>query len=182
MSTFDIAYDALGITADLVDDPNDRGAVTNYGWTIGALRLVGTDANYEFVKNLTEASAKELYRQHYWHPLWDSIKCQQATNKLLGLAVVTCAPQNFNLATRCLQRALWAAGNYVPEDGKLTEEVVAAANAVECGALAAAVRSEMASYYRGLNTEYELRVKYKLPVVIPVGRHIREWLHNSYSS
>ncbi len=180
MAEFDIAYRQQNIESDLIDDPTDPGAVTNYGWNLGSLRLVGVEADYEFVKSMTAATAKELYRQYFWHPLWTELKCQQAANKLFTLAVTTCAPNNFNLATRCLQRALWASGAYVHEDGKLTEDVISAANAVECSALSSAMRSEMASYYRTLNAEYELRVKYKLPVVVPVNRYIRVWLHNSY--
>lgn len=180
MATFDTAYLAFGIEANYCDSPEDPDAVTNYGWTVGALRMAGTQADSDFVRNLTAAQAKDLYEAHYWHKLWNDLHCQDAANKLLALNIMISAPQNFNLPVRCLQRACWAAGHYVLEDGVMGLSTLTAANACDPAALSASIRSEMAAYYRTQKAEYDLRVKHNLPVVINVYKNVRGWLHLSY--
>jgi len=64
-----------------VNDPSDRGGETNYG--ISKRSYPSVD-----IKNLTVASAKEIYKQDYWNKLRASeINSQQVAFELFDTAV-----------------------------------------------------------------------------------------------
>jgi lysozyme family protein len=140
---FDAAVAAvLAHEGGLGDDPHDPGGLTNWGF---ALRR-NPDLTADALRAMTRDEAVARYRALWWDRYgFDRLKRTVAA-KTFDLAV-PCGP---GPAFRALQRACWAAGRRVVEDGVLGGETIAAANALPEAALAAALKSELAAHFRTL--------------------------------
>ena len=116
------------------------GGLTKYGWAL----LKNPDLTADDVRNMTEAQAIDRYRNRFWAPFhwWE----------LPDSIAVKCFDMAVNLgpspSVRCLQRALWAAGKHLKEDGLLGTLTVTAVGDVQAPVLLAALRSEAAAHYR----------------------------------
>ncbi len=86
----------------LVDDPGDAGGVTNYGISLRFLKGVVPFAAPADIRDMTAASATQLYREYFWEP------CECPVLPVgLDLAVFDCAVnQGPRTARKLLQRAL----------------------------------------------------------------------------
>ena len=51
-----------------VNDPNDAGGPTKYGWTLKTYRIaVDPNATIDTMRNLTQQQALDAYEKHFWH-------------------------------------------------------------------------------------------------------------------
>lgn len=127
----------------LVEPPADKpGLLTNWGFQLD----LNPDLDAAALRAMTRDAAVARYRERWWAPWrWRELPPSIAV-KCFDLAV-NIGPSKI---THCLQRALWAAGKRVKEDGDLGTLTITAASDVLEPALLAAVRSEAAGYYRSL--------------------------------
>lgn len=142
MSSFDLAVQVvLAHEGGYVNDRHDRGGETNFGISKRAHPEVD-------IRALTREQAIEIYREHYWLPVYEQIADQSIANKLFCL-VVNLGHTN---AHRCLQRAVRAASrSYLQADGVFGRATLEATNRANPVALLAALKSEAAGHYRSLN-------------------------------
>lgn len=145
----------------LVQDPHDPGGVTNYGISLRWLSrlpiadILPLDHNRngvmdaEDVRTLTREQAVELYHRYFWEPhRYERIHAQAIANKVFDLSVNA----GSHASHTALQWALRAAGqSEVMVDGLLGDHTLQAVNTTEPAVLLAALRSEMAGYYRLLH-------------------------------
>jgi lysozyme family protein len=124
-----------------VNDPSDAGGETRYG--LSKREYPSLD-----IKNLSRDEALAIYYRDWWQRFRYAELPGPIGAKVFDLAV-NMGP---GAATRCLQRALRACGKAVAEDGALGKATVAAVRVVSQLALAAALRSEAAGYYRVIAT------------------------------
>lgn len=123
----------------LKDDPADPGGLTNMGFALNR----NPDLTAAAIRAMTVAQATERYYEKWWKPYrWGDLPIPIAL-KVFNLAV----PDGPQSAIRALQRACWAAGRRVTEDGVLGAETVTAAGANTLSVLAA-LKSELAAHFR----------------------------------
>jgi lysozyme family protein len=150
---FDAAVAAvLAHEGGLSDDRSDPGGLTQWGF---ALRR-NPDLTAAALRAMTRAEAVARYRTMWWDRYGFARLPPAVAIKLFDLAV-PCGP---GAAFRALQRACWAAGQRVREDGVLGGETVAAAGAVPQAALLAALKSELAAHFRALVTAEPRRQRF----------------------
>jgi lysozyme family protein len=128
-----VLADEGGLTLNL-DDP---GGVTKFG--ISAREYPTLD-----IAALTRDDAIAIYYRDWWLKFGFDRLEGGAAAKTFDLAV-DIGPDH---AIKCVQRALRACKRPVAEDGVIGDETAAATFAVPAFALAAALRSEAAGYYR----------------------------------
>jgi len=165
-------YDALFLKAvslvlkhegsEVVDDPRDPGQLTHFGF---ALRD-NPDLTADEIRAMTEEQAVARYFTRWWLPYRWAHLPQGIACKCFDCAVPM-GPQD---AIRALQRACWAAGRKVAEDGVLGPETVGAAGYVSTPVLLAALKSELAAHFRLVAASRPQMSKY-----------LNGWLQRSYS-
>ena len=164
MAEFDIAIAiVLKHEGGFVDDPDDPGGATNWGISTRFLREVGDPRD---AVNLSKEDAILLYRNHFWDKYnYSGIQDQDVANKVMDSSV------NMGPAAshKIFQRALRACGNPIKDDGLIGSKTLTAAKEVSLVALKAAMRSEMAGYYRSIISKKPRMAKYK-----------RGWLRRAY--
>jgi lysozyme family protein len=174
MSCFDIAIQTvLKNEGGYVNDPKDAGGATKFGLSLrwlqsvlsSELRQQGLALQYdasqqvtiETIQQLNEADAKALYRFYWWTPFgYEKIHAQRIATKIFDCAVNMGSTQ----AHRCVQRALRAVPREslreVEEDGILGPASFASINAADEAILLAAIKSEVAGFYRSLHQPHFL--------------------------
>lgn len=124
----------------LVDNPNDPGGLTNFGFALAE----NPDLTPQQIRAMTRDQAVARYYAKWWQPMhWAQLPPDVAV-KAFDAAVNMGVPQT----VRALQRACRACGNETSDDGKFGPGTVAAASAAEPVSLLAALRSELAGVYR----------------------------------
>ena len=118
-------------------NPADPGGATNFG--ISARSHPGLD-----IAALTREAAVEIYWREWWLRFGFARLPAAPAAKTFDLAVNMGAGH----AIQCLQRALRACGMPVNEDGVIGAATAAQAARADPAALIAALRSELAAYYR----------------------------------
>ena len=118
-------------------NPADPGGATNFG--ISARSHPGLD-----IAALTRDAAVEIYWREWWLRFGFARLPAAPAAKTFDLAVNMGAGH----AIQCLQRALRACGTPVAEDGVIGADTAAQAARADPAALIAALRSELAAYYR----------------------------------
>jgi lysozyme family protein len=118
-------------------NPADPGGATRFG--ISARAHPGLD-----IATLTREAAVNIYWREWWLRFGFAQLPAAAAAKTFDLSVNIGAAH----AIECLQRALRACGLPVKEDGVLGEDTVLASRRADPNALMAALRSELAAYYR----------------------------------
>jgi lysozyme family protein len=145
----------------LVDDPNDPGGLTNFGF---ALRD-NPDLSAEDIRSMTADQAAARYYEKWWKPYrWGDLPIPIACKAFD--AAVNMGPRNAILS---LQRACRAAGRAVTEDGVLGMETIGAAGAMSTAMVLSALRSELAAYYRIIAELHPAEVKF-----------LTGWLNRAY--
>jgi len=119
------------------ENPADPGGATRFG--ISARSNPGVD-----IATLTRDAAMEIYWREWWLRFGFARLPAAIAAKTFDLAVNMGAGH----AIECLQRALRACGLPVKEDGVIGAATAAQAARAEPAALMAALRSELAAYYR----------------------------------
>ncbi len=140
-------------------DPADPGGITNFG--ISARSHPGLD-----VAALTRDAAVRIY----WREWWICFGFAQLPAPVAGKAFDLAVNIGARNAIRCLQRALRACGLPVTEDGVIGGATALAAERAEPAALMAALRSELAAYYRLIAASQKSGANY-----------IKGWLIRAYS-
>lgn len=141
------AFDAAVATVlahegGLHEDPHDPGGLTNWGFALKR----NPDLTADALRAMTRADAVARYRALWWDRYgWGRLP-QAVAVKSFDLAV-PCGP---GAAIRALQRACWAAGRRVREDGVLGSATIEAACALPEATLLAALKSELAAHFRML--------------------------------
>jgi lysozyme family protein len=131
MTTFDEAYAftfSASIEGGVANDPNDRGGLTNNGFTQGLYDAwrAGKKLAHQSVLLITEDEKRTIAREEFWDPC----KCDQLP-KSLAVAVFDMAVNSgVREAKLTLQRAL-----HVTADGVIGDVTLAAANAMPEAAL-----------------------------------------------
>ncbi|MGD0120614.1 MAG: glycosyl hydrolase 108 family protein [Candidatus Binatus sp.] len=118
-------------------NPDDPGGATRFG--ISARAYPGLD-----IAALTRDAAIKIYWNEWWLRFGFAKLPAAIAAKTFDLAVNMGSRHAFE----CLQRALRACGLPVAEDGLLGPATVLAARRADPAALMAALRSELAAYYR----------------------------------
>ena len=145
----------------MTDNPNDPGGVTNYGislrWALGEHASAAGDSMFDIdgdgdvdaddIRKMSVEQASEIYRIAIWDAhRYSQILDQGVATKVFDMTVNMGATQSH----RNLQRACRAAGVEIKDDGKLGPNTRSATNGANPLALVAAMRSEMAGFYRAL--------------------------------
>lgn len=152
MADFDAAVASLlREEGGYVDDPLDPGGATKFGISQRWLAAMGLSDD---VRQLKQERAVELYREHFWEPYYFKGWPEQEIASKLFSATVNMGPAQ---AMKCFQRALRACGQQqVIDDGAYGPITMRAKILAidECGneGLLAALRSELAAFYRVLST------------------------------
>lgn len=159
MSTFEVAIKTLlQDEGGFVNDPRDKGGATKYGislkWLTSLehlpeeLGIADKRITAETIEKLTEAQAILLYRNYFWEPhRYERILDQRIATKTFDFTVNAGSKASHT----ALQWALRASGHdKIPIDGILGTQTLKAVNAADTPVLLAALRSEMAGYYRSL--------------------------------
>lgn len=161
MAEFQHAVDSLLVMeAGLVDDRADHGGVTNFG--ISATRFPELN-----VAALTRARAIDLYRLHFWNPLYEQIPDQALATKLLELTVHMAhdATRPFYggrmKGIELLQRACRSLGDRaITVDGFFGPQTLQAVKLEHPAALLAAIRVEQTKHYLALADKDESQRKF----------------------
>lgn len=151
------------------NDPDDPGGPTNWGISLrflGSLSKIDDsgyapgdldkdgDVDLEDIRTMGREDAVKIYEEQWWERYkYYNIKSIQVASKVMDLSV-NMGPRQAHL---CVQRALRACGSRVVDDGVFGPRTTAGVNNVDPRSFMAAVRSEAAGFYRGLNRELYLR-------------------------
>jgi hypothetical protein len=123
------------------------GEISKFGLTAEFLRSIGLPHDRDWIRNLTQEQAIEIYREHWWEKYgFARLRDQRLATKLFDLAV-NLGPQR---ATRLLQQALNHCGAELAVDGVLGERTIAAANQTAPECVLAQLRALAAEHYRAL--------------------------------
>ncbi|MBF0590251.1 MAG: hypothetical protein HQL53_14110 [Magnetococcales bacterium] len=151
-----------------VNDPVDPGGATNYGVSLRFLRATGDldlgdvdgdgDIDADDIRQMNRDQAIAIYRSEFWdRGGYEHIRHQNVANKLFD-AAVNMGPKQ---AHKLVQRALWSVGRRVVVDGQLGPRTLAAIQDANGAHLLAALRSEMAGFYRELIARRPQLKKYR---------------------
>jgi lysozyme family protein len=125
------------------------GEVVNHGVTLSfasGCGLCGSN-DQDFIKNLTEQQATDIYKKHFWDPHnFGSINDQSVANKAFDLTVNMGA----GAALPLLQHAVCDCGGTCAADGVLGPKSIAAINAVDGGQLLTAYRARAKAHYEDI--------------------------------
>lgn len=161
MAEFLVAVEALlKKEAGFVDDRDDHGGATNFG--------ISTRRFPEIViATLSKAQAIALYREHYWHPLYDLLPEQIIANKLLEITVHMAhdAARPFwkgrMKGIELVQRACRALGDRVIAiDGVFGPQTLQSVKLERPASLLAAIRVEQSLHYLALADQDASQRKY----------------------
>jgi lysozyme family protein len=129
-----------------VDDPADPGGATNMGVTLATYRdwSDNPDLGAAQVQDMTERTAKAIYRSLYWNPLRADALTAGVDPSVFDMGVNA---GNWRSA-RLLQRALGFTGDDV--DGCIGPETLGAAAKCDARTLVDDLTSRQANFYRSL--------------------------------
>lgn len=165
MTDADIIAAILKSEAGLVDDPADRGGITNYGITMPTLAAHrGGPVTADDIRHLGEQEARDIYAARYIKgPGFDQIESPH-----LRAVVVDCGvlhgPAN---AIKMLQRAVGA-----DVDGKLGAQTLGMANMVDGKALGVKVQADRIKFLGRLITNDPTQSKFAAGWMNRVGDQI----------
>lgn len=175
-STFEQAIPVLmAHEGGWVDDPQDPGGETNYGWsmlTIERLGLTPRDLGIDqdkftpgCLKLMTADTAQALYRKYFWNRYgYGAIANQTAATKVFD-AAVNMGPSR---AAVFAQNVCNAQGHQVSPDGVLGPISFAAINAIDGATFVRAYAQQMTDYYLAVIAAHPNESKFK-----------SNWLHRA---
>ena len=166
----------------LVDDPDDPGGATNWGWSLRTLKTLGDedgdgwldgdldhdgDVDADDIRLMSRADAIQLYRDQWWDRYNYHLYDYPISSKLFDLAV----NMGHQQAAKILQRSAGAVlgGIVLVDDGILGSKSRGVILELDPAAMRYAMRSEAAGFYRGLIMAKPVRRKYR-----------RGWLRRAY--
>ena len=120
MANFETAVDKTLVSeggSKFTDDPDDGGGATKYG-------ISQRSFPDEDIRNLTEARAKEIYKEHYWDKVrGDDITSQIIAEAIFDTAVNMGVRTGSKLAQRCLK--------IEPDDGRIGPQSLGVINVAD---------------------------------------------------
>ena len=157
-----------------VDDPDDPGGATNWGWSLRTLVKIGDtdgdgwldgdldhdgDVDADDVRLMSLEGAIQLYRTQWWERYRYDLYDYPVSSKLLDLAI----NMGHRQAAKILQRSTWAVrgDQLLVDDGKLGNKSIHEIAGLDPASLRYAMRSEAAGFYRGLIAAKPVRRKYE---------------------
>lgn len=177
MSTFEQAIPVImaheGTPTNFwVNDPDDPGGETVWGWSMLTIKRLGLQPNdlglpYRsffpgVLKEVSRATCESLYRRYFWAQYgYQNIDDQTAATKIMD-AAVNMGPGR---AATFAQNAVNKLGGNVGVDGKLGKISFAAINACDPKDFVKAYAAEMEAYYR--------RIVDRSP---RLGKFLKNWL------
>lgn len=157
----------------LVNDPDDPGGITKWGWSLRTLKTLGDlnhddfpdgdidhdgDVDQNDIINSAKGDAIELYFRHFWVKYGIYRFAPPVAGKLLDLGV----NQGVKQATRELQRAVRScSGQGITVDGLIGPQSLRMAGNCEATDLCSAFNSEAAGFYRVLIAQKPRMKKYR---------------------
>ena len=137
----------------LANNPNDPGGLTNFGITIGFIKMHNIDVNGDGkvdpqdILGMTVEEATEIYEDHIWIPGgYDNVNDYWIATKLFDMDVNMGSHQAGILA----QRAANALGSKLVEDGDLGPKSFTAINSYDPPVYMTALKAQQEAFYRGL--------------------------------
>jgi lysozyme family protein len=128
------------------------GEVVNHGVTLSFASGCGlcSAGDQEFIKNLTQQQAMDIYKQHFWDPHnFGSFQDQSLANKAFDLTVnMGPGSAQHEGALTLLQRAVCDCGGNCEIDGNIGPKSLACINAVNAEQLLKAYRGRAEARYR----------------------------------
>jgi len=136
---FDEAFEyMIKFEGDFVSNSNDPGGDTKFG--ISRKFYPALD-----IKNLTISDAKCIYKKDFWL----KAKCYCIVHKKIAIKFFDIAVNTGVCnAVKILQRAVMSSGIIIKEDGRIGMRTLDAVNSCKEDVLLAALKSEVAGYYR----------------------------------
>lgn len=124
--------------------PNDPGGPTKFGITIHDYRkYVKLDATADDVRAMPVADAEAIYRDKYW----DALRCDDLPAGLDYAVFDYGVNSGVTRAAKVLQRLLG-----LPDNGRMSDSVIAAATARDAAALVALLCDERLAFLKRLRT------------------------------
>lgn len=159
--TFSRAFAELVLLeGDYSNDKYDNGGETRFGIS----KRIYSNLD---IKSLTIEKAKDIYYKDYWSAYnYDKIYHSEVASKIFHTTVNTGAKQSHII----LQRALRSVGMRIVEDGIFGSETLKAVNKAPSKPLLAALRSELAGFYRLIITKNPSQIKFQ-----------KGWLNRAYN-
>ncbi|KAB2885920.1 MAG: glycoside hydrolase family 108 protein, partial [Pseudorhodoplanes sp.] len=144
-ATFEEALDRVLVhEGGYSNHPRDPGGPTNFGITIHDYRkYVKPDATTADMRAMPVAKAKVIYREKYW----DALRCGALADGLDYAVFDYGVNSGVSRAAKVLQRLL-----SLPDDGRMTEAVVAAARVYETRDLIVKLCDERLAFLKRLKT------------------------------
>lgn len=137
----------------LADNPNDPGGLTNFGITIGFIKMHNIDVDNDGdvdrddILNMTVEDAIGIYEDYIWTPGgYDNVNDYWIATKLFDMDVNMGAHQGGLLA----QRAANSLGAKLTEDGDLGPKSFAAINSFEPSEYMTALKAQQKGFYEAL--------------------------------
>lgn len=174
MSNFtEAVHIVLGNEGHYVNDPVDPGGATNFGVSLRFLKGVGEDidkdgdVDIDDIKNMSVEDAMDIYQKYWWDKYsYELIEDQALATKIFDLSINMGSKQ----AHKLIQRACWATGHELVDDGVLGEKSFYAISKSNPQILLGAFRVEAAGFYKTLMKRKPAFEKYR-----------RGWLKRAYS-
>lgn len=123
--------------AKITNRKNDRGGLTKFGISQRSYPTLD-------IRRLTRDDAVQIYHKDFWMPVRGDEFAAEKIAQLVFEFGVNAGP---GTAAKALQRALNGLGRPLSVDGRIGRATIAAANAAQPDALAAAFRREAADHY-----------------------------------
>lgn len=157
MSNFDLAIPTIvKHEGGFVDHQKDPGGATNWGVSLRYLKTLGQlgdidqdgDVDADDIRNMPKGFALTLYRDNWWSKYqYFRIADQELATKVFDLAINMGAKQCHKL----LQRACWAFGQTIKDDGVLGGISFATINLIDATKLLAEFKRLAIQFYESLN-------------------------------
>lgn len=175
-----------------VNDANDPGGATKYGWSLRTLKRLGVlnpdvlaavdynddgEIGVKDVRHMGRDEAAALYKRFFWQGnRYGQIGSQRVATKVFDLAV----NMNSRQANKCLQLALRSCGGHLADDGIVGPHTLTVANACNPESTLAALRSEAAGYYRQIAAAHAALRKCGQDVA-DFSIYLTGWLNRAYA-
>jgi type VI secretion system secreted protein VgrG len=125
-----------------VNDPNDKGGITNYGIT------ATTAAQYGYTGDMHSIPTATV--QTIWRAFWDGGGLDGCTDQNVATALLDASADGWGNAATVIQTALAACGWQGDQDGKMGPDTLAGVNATDPNTFLQALSQAWLNWYAGI--------------------------------